>query len=83
MELGPYAAHEINMLSYLNKKGCSVTPKLLTWQHLSQEQDMPVPDGYMALLVTEKVPGVSLDDFWHYDLKTRDKIRAAFRPALT
>ncbi|KAK2809060.1 hypothetical protein FQN50_004113 [Emmonsiellopsis sp. PD_5] len=83
-KLGPWTANEINNLTDLNAKGCSVTPKLLTWYKFHQEDDMLVPGGYVAVLVMEKLPGMSLDSsFWEYDREKRDKIRAAFRAALT
>jgi hypothetical protein len=82
--LGPLTRHEIHVLRYLNKKGCSVTPKLLTWDHLCQPDSMPVPGGYLAFLLMERVPGETLDlHFWHYEFPKREKIRAAFRRALT
>ncbi|KAK2786072.1 hypothetical protein FQN53_006981 [Emmonsiellopsis sp. PD_33] len=83
-KLGPCTANEINNLTDLNAKGCSVTPKLLTWDNFQQSSEMLVPGGYVAILVMEKLPGVSLDSsFWKYDRGKRDKIRAAFQVALT
>ncbi|PGH06056.1 hypothetical protein GX51_02647 [Blastomyces parvus] len=83
-KLGPWTANEINNLTDLNEKGCSVTPKLLTWDRFQQSSEMLVPGGYVAILVMEKLPGVSLDSsFWKYDREKRDNVRAAFRIALT
>ncbi|PGH19315.1 hypothetical protein AJ80_04068 [Polytolypa hystricis UAMH7299] len=83
IDLGPWTVQEIDNLSYLNERGCSVTPRLLTWDYLLQNQEMLIPGGYIAILVMEILPGVSLDHFWEYDLEKREKIRAAFRLALT
>ncbi|KAK2799269.1 hypothetical protein FQN50_008545 [Emmonsiellopsis sp. PD_5] len=82
-EIGPLCTQEINSLTHFNKMGCSVTPRLLTWVPHRQALDMPIPDGYIVFLVMEKVPGVPLDNFRTFSFDKREKIRAAFRRALT
>lgn len=39
---------------------------------------MPIPGGYMAILVMEKCPGVVLSDFWSFEESKKEKIRKAF-----
>ncbi|EZF78288.1 hypothetical protein H105_00680 [Trichophyton soudanense CBS 452.61] len=57
--------------------------KLFYIQQSVQQHDYdPVPGGYMIFIVTEKVPGISLSQFWSYDLAKREKIRGAFRECL-
>lgn len=76
--------NEVNSLSHFSEKGCKVTPKLLHIKQSLQEWSyMPVPNGYVVLILMEKVPGVPLVDFWNYDPNKRQKIRAAFREGLT
>lgn len=43
------------------------------------------PMGYVMIIVMEELPGVSLhsETFWNYDREERDRIRDAFRVALT
>lgn len=42
---------------------------------------MLIPGGYMLFLVTEKLPGEPLTDFWDRPFEEREKIRAAFMRA--
>lgn len=80
----PWTQKEVWTLEWFNKRGCAVTPKVLHIKYSRQEwEHMPVPDGYVAFIIMEKVPGVPLDDFWTYPREKRDKIRAAFRKSLT
>lgn len=41
--------------------------------------------GYVMIIVMEELPGVPLhpETFWNYDREERDRIRDAFRVALT
>ncbi|KAF3483575.1 uncharacterized protein GIQ15_02899 [Arthroderma uncinatum] len=82
--LGSATANEISTMKYLNKHGCSVVPRLLNLAILSQTtDDMPVPTGYMVMLVIEKCPGVTLVDFEKYSEEKKEKIRRTFRRDFT
>ncbi|EFE34321.1 uncharacterized protein ARB_06721 [Trichophyton benhamiae CBS 112371] len=71
-------ATEISTLQYFTEKGCSVVPRLLHCLVYSQDPNMPIPGGYMAILVMEKCPGVVLSDFWSFEESKKEKIRKAF-----
>ncbi|KKZ61142.1 hypothetical protein EMCG_04243 [[Emmonsia] crescens] len=74
---------ELDSLRHFNEKKCTVVPQQLlvveTWQH---GPEMPVPNGYLIFIVMEKLPGVTLSDFWSYPLLKRDMIRASFAKSL-
>lgn len=74
---------ELLALQLLDKGGCSVSPKLLTWFNSWQTPEMLIPGGYIMFLVMEKLPGEPLTDFWDRPFEEREKIRAAFRRAGT
>lgn len=49
-----------------------------------QDQDFtPVPEGYVAFIVMEKVPGIPIVDFWDCSPEKRQRIREAFSETLT
>ncbi|KAM5470214.1 hypothetical protein MauCBS54593_004099 [Microsporum audouinii] len=75
---GPTAT-EILTLTHLNKKGCSVVPQLLYRANHYQSIEMPIPMGYVVILIMQKCPGAPLTDFWRYNEAKREKIREAFR----
>ena len=69
----------------LTKAGCSSAPKLLADAMFTQSEEMCDPGGYAVFIVMEALPGVSLrpDEYWEFDREKRDRIREAFRVALT
>ncbi|KAL4968316.1 uncharacterized protein BDV14DRAFT_167758 [Aspergillus stella-maris] len=74
-----WTIQEFQTLSWLTKRGCSVTPRLLYTKNLGQDDDtMPVPGGWFVYMLMEMVPGVPMTEFCHYNLAKRDKIRQAF-----
>jgi hypothetical protein len=79
------AKQEVYILGLLTKAGCSSAPKLLASNRYNQTDDMWDPMGYVMLIVMEQLPGVPLhpDVFWKFDRQERDRIRDAFRVALT
>ncbi|EFQ96686.1 hypothetical protein MGYG_08609 [Nannizzia gypsea CBS 118893] len=61
-------AQEIQVNMHLNEKNCTVAPRLLHYlKHTQTNPSMPVPGGYIVILIMEKCPGVPLIDFWQYD----------------
>ncbi|KAK2808595.1 hypothetical protein FQN50_004627 [Emmonsiellopsis sp. PD_5] len=73
---------ELSSLQWLSDQGCSSSPKLLAYFQVAQPSDMVIPGGYITILVMEKLPGSTLDDFWECPFEQREKIRAAFKRAL-
>ncbi|EZF78273.1 hypothetical protein H105_00667 [Trichophyton soudanense CBS 452.61] len=71
-------ATEISTLQYFTENGCSVVPRLFHCLVYSQDPNMPIPGGYMAILIMEKCPGVVLSDFWNFEESKKKKIRKAF-----
>ncbi|EGD93147.1 hypothetical protein TESG_00701 [Trichophyton tonsurans CBS 112818] len=69
---------EISTLQYFAEKGCSVVPRLLHCLICPQDSSMPLPGGYMAILIMEKCTGVVLSDFWSFEESKKEKIRQAF-----
>ncbi|KAL4916566.1 hypothetical protein BDW62DRAFT_185913 [Aspergillus aurantiobrunneus] len=71
-------------LDWLTQRGCSVAPRLIKLIHSVQDgDDMPVPGGWLAFILMERVPGVPLTHFHTYNLAKRDKIRKTFRRSVT
>ncbi|KDB27787.1 hypothetical protein H109_00429 [Trichophyton interdigitale MR816] len=65
---------EVEALLYFDKVGCTATPKLFYIQQSVQQHDL-VPGSCMILIITEKVPGTSLSQFWSYDLAKCENLR--------
>jgi hypothetical protein len=81
-ELNEFTQNEIDVLKKLTEDGCSAAPKLISWKREKQDENMPVPDGYVVYILMEKLPGVHPLDFWAGELRDRDEIRRAFREAM-
>ncbi|RMJ24460.1 hypothetical protein PHISP_04678 [Aspergillus sp. HF37] len=81
-QAAPPCTHaELTALKALKKMRCSVVPDLLGYQEGVQDQDGPVPGGYITHVVWDKVPGEPLrpETFWSLEFPSREKIRAQFR----
>lgn len=73
---------ELATLRLLNERNCSCAPQLYTSFLAGQTDDMPVPGGYIVVLVVEKLPGVPLSDFYERSNEQKRTIREAFKSAL-
>ncbi|EFR01383.1 hypothetical protein MGYG_04390 [Nannizzia gypsea CBS 118893] len=83
IETSHFIDMEIASLRHFNKVGSKATPRIIHLKRSLQRDHYPVPGGYIVFIIMEKVPGITLSEFWSYDLAKRDKIRAAFRETLT
>ncbi|KAH8811666.1 hypothetical protein F5884DRAFT_855005 [Xylogone sp. PMI_703] len=77
------AEMEIEALEILTKAGCSCTPTLFAWKQDKQKgPDAWVPGGYIVYILMEKLPGITVDNFY-FDLgrEERDVLRGYFKVA--
>ncbi|RFU29386.1 hypothetical protein B7463_g6961, partial [Scytalidium lignicola] len=73
---------EIEALEILTKAGCSSTPSLLAWKEEKQDQDSWVPGGCIIYILMEKLPGITVDNFYgQLDREERDEMRRSFKEA--
>lgn len=77
----PRVHKELTALRELKKRKCDVVPDLLAYQTLKQDQEGPVPGGYITFIVWDIVPGQPLDPdaFWELPYMSRQAIREQFR----
>lgn len=75
---------EARALADLTEKGCTATPKLLYHQTMKQTERLPVPGGYVIIILMEKVPGTCVYDIWKgMEESEKDLLRASFKESLT
>ncbi|EEP82820.1 predicted protein [Uncinocarpus reesii 1704] len=75
-------AMEFYILEKLTQMGCTCTPKLLDSFFSVQTEDLPVPGGFFAIIVMERLPGRNLANFGDLPMAERDQVRIAFGKAL-
>lgn len=77
----PRTHAELTALKALKKIRCGIVPDLFGYQEGVQNQDGPVPGGYITHVVWDKVPGepLSPETFWSLEFPSREEIRAQFR----
>ncbi|KAK2761126.1 hypothetical protein FQN54_001646 [Arachnomyces sp. PD_36] len=77
--------NEPKVLQVLADAGCSSAPKLLAHDMFTQADDMCDPEGYIVCIMMEALPGETLEfnQYWALGREERDKIREAFRLAIT
>ncbi|KAB8215046.1 hypothetical protein BDV33DRAFT_195595 [Aspergillus novoparasiticus] len=74
---------ELSVLEKLTEGGCSSTPRFIDFRAFEQDDDDPVPDGYLVVFLLEKLPGVNLERiFSEFSLEKRNRVRIAFAKAL-
>ncbi|KAL2004255.1 hypothetical protein VTN02DRAFT_4770 [Thermoascus thermophilus] len=81
-QISHWADHEINILDELTKKGCSCTPKLLSFATQKQRDTDWVPGGYIVFILMEKLPGRDLTAFDTFSPDRRYEVRIAFGRAI-
>jgi hypothetical protein len=81
-DVNKVTAMEIDRLDDFTEAASTSTPKLLDFQRFLQGQDLWMPDGYMVCILMERLPGISLENFWQLPREERDQIRKAFQFAL-
>src|SRR4051794_14003128 len=84
-ELNDFTGLEIEVLTRLTERGCSASPRLISWTREVQDETMCVPGGYVVYILMEKLPGTPPLNFWvekSFSLKDRDMVRRSFRAAL-
>lgn len=62
----------------------SSTPAFLAFKQEKQGLDAWVPGGYLAYILMEKLPGLSVCDiYWYLDPEERAEVREGFKTAWT
>lgn len=78
LRISPEIEREIGVLEKLTELNCSCTPKLYEYTIAFQPESAKVKNGYIMVVIMEKVPGHNLDNFDSLSLEERDRIRIAF-----
>ncbi|EEP82855.1 predicted protein [Uncinocarpus reesii 1704] len=73
---------EMANLRKLAELGCTCTPKVLDTSFYVQHEQDPVPGGFAAICVLEKLPGHDLSNFGDLPMSERDQVRLAFAKSI-
>jgi hypothetical protein len=73
---------EKERLIKLTKAKCTSTPRFMGYMKENLEEHPCLPGGYVAYILMQLVPGVSLENFWERPRQERDQARKAFVIAL-
>jgi hypothetical protein len=84
---GDLAMAELCNYRILRAGNYEQTPAIIAWDERLQNDDEPVPGGWMLLILTQDIDGARLDpskaDIWNtYDRATRDKMRESLKHAV-
>ncbi|KAI1992530.1 hypothetical protein LOZ53_002462 [Ophidiomyces ophidiicola] len=73
---------ELYNLRQLSRLGCTCTPKLLDTAWSVQDENDPVPGGFCAFFIMEKLPGHNLNNFGALPMAERNQIRLSFAKSI-
>lgn len=80
--------NELRILKRLTELESKYTPKLLASIETTQTDDYPgpghypVPGGFLAIMIMEKLPGHNLSNFAELPMSERNQVRLAFAKAI-
>lgn len=82
IKVTPEIDREIEVMERLEELNCSCTPRLYDYMIDFQPEPAKIQNGYLMILIMEKVPGRNLNNFDTFSLEERDRVRIAFAKSI-